>query len=394
MIQFDNEIGRQHFQPLHGSTHFRSITRPIHKKSSDALARAQGLGGAGEAAQGGELQAVLAGFVQRGFDVGVVDVAGEVGEEVVFEVALLAGAGVDVGEVDAEAAEDVEDVDEGAGFVGGGEDDGGFVVAGLFGGLLADGEETGDVGGIVFDVAEEHFEVIELGGEGGTDGGGAFFRGGHLGGFAGGGNRGPLHTGESCGQPLAALVQRFALGVNDFHFFGRAVGEEVGMNGDENLGDDRDAAIFQKRIHRFDDPPYRGIFDRHQTQIRVAAVDFLKNGGNIRDGHMLHRRPELLDARQVGERTLRPEVGDAERFFEGERAGHEFAVDGFEAGVGKRSADGAVGGADAFEDDFFAVGGVDGRAGLVLDFADVDDDAGAGVEEFDDSVIEFIDFAA
>ena len=96
----------------------------------------EGLRGAGKGAEDGELEAVVAGFVEGGLDFFVVGVAEEVGEEVILEVAFLGGAGADVGEVDVVAAEDIEDIDEGAGFVGGGEDEGGFVVAGAFGGVM------------------------------------------------------------------------------------------------------------------------------------------------------------------------------------------------------------------------------------------------------------------
>ena len=57
----------------------------------------EGFGGPGEGAQDGELQAVVAGFFEGGFDLFVVGVAEEVGEEVVLEVAFPAGAGANVG---------------------------------------------------------------------------------------------------------------------------------------------------------------------------------------------------------------------------------------------------------------------------------------------------------
>ena len=148
-------------------------------------------------------------------------------------------------------------------------------------------------------------------------------------------------------------------------------------------------AVFEEGVHGFDDAADGGIFDRHEAEVGVAAVDFLEDRGDVGDGDVLDGGAEFFDAGEVGEGALGTEVGDAERLFEGEGAGHEFAVDRLEAGIGQRAADGFVGLADAFEDDLFAVRGVDGGAGLMFDFADVDDDAGAGVEEFDEAVIEF-----
>ncbi len=53
---------------------------------------------------------MLPSLFERGGDVGIFEMANEIGEEVVFEVALLARARVDVGEVDVEAADDAEGV--------------------------------------------------------------------------------------------------------------------------------------------------------------------------------------------------------------------------------------------------------------------------------------------
>ena len=166
------------------------------------------------------------------------------------------------------------------------------------------------------------------------------------------------------------------------------------MNGDEHFGDDGDGAVFEEGVHGVDDAADGGVFDRDEAQVGVAAIDFLEDGGDIGDGDVLDGGAEFFDAGEVREGALGPEIGDAEGFFEGEAAGHELAVDGFQARVGQRAADGFVGGADAFEHDFFTVGGVDGGAGLMLDFADVHDDAGAGVKQFDDAVIQLVGFSA
>src|SRR5262249_40377546 len=121
--------------------------------------------------------------VDRALHVCVVAVAFGVDEEVVFPVDLFAGAFFDSRQINAALFEDVEDFGEGAGFVGGGEHDGGDVVAGFLGAFAADDEETGDVVGVVFDVFEEDAQAIHLAGDGGGDGGGAGFGGGEFGGL-------------------------------------------------------------------------------------------------------------------------------------------------------------------------------------------------------------------
>ncbi len=166
------------------------------------------------------------------------------------------------------------------------------------------------------------------------------------------------------------------------------------MHRDHHLGHDRDRAVFQKRVHRLDDAPDRRVFDRHESHVGVAAGDLVENIDDARDKNVLDRGAEFLHARQVRVAAQRSQEGHPLRPFQGKAAGHELPVDGFQTGIGQRAADGSVGLAHAVEDDFLAVGRVDGSPGLVLDSAHLDDDAGPGVEQFDDLVVEFVDLSA
>jgi len=73
-------------------------------------------------------------LLDRGFHAGVVGVALGVDEKIVFPIHLPARTLFDVRQIDSVLLEYVEHLGQGAGLVGGGEHDGGFVVAGAAGG--------------------------------------------------------------------------------------------------------------------------------------------------------------------------------------------------------------------------------------------------------------------
>src|SRR5690606_14819900 len=93
----------------------------------------QHLGGAGIAAEYCQLQAMGAGLFDGTLHLFIILVADGIDEEVVFPAHLLAGALLDVGQVDAMIAEDIQHLGQGAGLVGSGEHDGRLVVAAALG---------------------------------------------------------------------------------------------------------------------------------------------------------------------------------------------------------------------------------------------------------------------
>ena len=94
----------------------------------------------------------------------VVDVTDRVDEKVILPVDLLAGALLEIGQVDPVLLEDVENLRQRAGLVRGGEHDRRLVVSALACPLAADDEETRDVIGIVLDVLEEDVQVVDFAG--------------------------------------------------------------------------------------------------------------------------------------------------------------------------------------------------------------------------------------
>ncbi|EEG24145.1 hypothetical protein EIKCOROL_01163 [Eikenella corrodens ATCC 23834] len=112
--------------------------------------------------------------------------------------------------------EGLEQVVNGAGAVGGGDDEGGFVAAGGLGAVVAEDEETGGVVGLVFDVGSEFGQVVVLGGGLAGNGGGLRLGSGEAGSFgvAGHGNAGGM--GQVAVEPLVTLSQRLGVGI---HFF-------------------------------------------------------------------------------------------------------------------------------------------------------------------------------
>lgn len=107
-------------------------------------------------------------------DFAVFLVAVAIDEEEIFPRAAFAGARLDLGEVDAIAAERGQRVMQRADFVRDAHHEAGAVVAGGRTALAAEHEETRGVGGVVLDVLFEHGQAVFFGGQDAGDGGGVF----------------------------------------------------------------------------------------------------------------------------------------------------------------------------------------------------------------------------
>ena len=162
------------------------------------------------------------------------------------------------------------------------------------------------------------------------------------------------------------------------------------MNGEQHFRADFGGAA-EEGVERIDDSAADAVLDGDEAVIDVAPDDFLEDGGDIAHGNVVDAAAEFGDGSRMAEGPFGAEEADAKRFFESEAAAHDFAIDGFEAAIGEGS---LVEAADAFHDGFFAVGGVDLGALRLLELSDLDDDASAGVEQFDDLMIDLIDFQA
>jgi len=141
-------------------------------------------------------------------------VAFDVDEEDVVPQAGAAGSAFELGHGDAVLGEGLEQAMYGAGAVGGGDDEGGFVAAGGLGTVVAEDEETGGVVRLVFDVGGEFGQVVVLGGGLTGNSGGLRLGSGEAGGFgvAGHGNAGGV--GQVAIEPFVALSQRLSVGIH------------------------------------------------------------------------------------------------------------------------------------------------------------------------------------
>ena len=109
------------------------------------------------------------------------------------------------------------------------------------------------------------------------------------------------------------------------------------MNAQPNLGADLQLRQAHEHVQRVGDPAVGGVFQRHDAEIGMAAVDLLEHGGDAADAHELDRLAEALDGRQMAEAVLRAEVGDLEHLLQGPRAAHDLAEDGPDGGVVERA---------------------------------------------------------
>ncbi len=97
---------------------------------------------------------MFTGLLDGGLHLGVFVVAFGIDEEIIFPGLAARGPGVDIGQVDFVLSEDIKDVGQGAGAVGGGEQNGGLVLPGRFGGIPGDDEKSGEVVRVILDFSQ------------------------------------------------------------------------------------------------------------------------------------------------------------------------------------------------------------------------------------------------
>ena len=81
----------------------------------------------------------------------------------------------------------------------------------------------------------------------------------------------------------------------------------------------------EKHVERVIDRAFARILDRHDAEIGDAAFDFVKHLVDRRQRQRAHRGAEVLEHGGLGERALRTEECDLERFLLREAGGHDFA---------------------------------------------------------------------
>lgn len=331
---------------------------------------AEGFDGAAFFFEGGD------GFFERG----VLEVSVKVDEKVVFPGFAFAGAGFDFGEVELVFSEGFKGAVKGADFVGDATHEAGAVFAGGGAALGAEDEESGNVGGVVLDVGFEDSELALFGGKGTGDGGGARFGGGKFGGSSGRGGFDDFRFWEVGLNPVAALSEGLGVGIEFFDSGAGDAGDEAMADGHDDLSDDFEVAVHE-HIKSVGDNAFGGVFDGDNSVVGTAFADFGEDVGDGFLGEVLEAVSESADGGLVGEGGFRAEEGDGHWFFEGEGAGHDFAVDGSQRVVGYGALVEAV---EFLQDGSFAVRRVDAAAAGQFDFSDSKHVFSPLVEEADD----------
>ena len=122
----------------------------------------------------------------------------------------------------------------------------------------------------------------------------------------------------------------------------------------------------------------------------MAAIDFLEDGRDRADRHVLDGLAKLGDRGEVAVAVLGPEVGDADRPLERPRAAHQLAEDDPQRLRGQRA---LAGGQGLGDDLVLARGRPDLEPLILLDLADLRGDLGAAIQQADEVLVEPVDLA-
>ena len=182
---------------------------------------------------------------------------------------------------------------------------------------------------------------------------------------------------ESSRQPIPALSENFRLGIYLFHFFYRAVSQQIVMNGHIKFRANHHVR-FDKRVKRLNDRSARAILNRHNTNIAVPLAHFLEYAANIHHGLIVNALPEFQNSRAMTETSRRPKVRDPQRPLQRERPAHQLAPYRLYALIRQRP---FIRRQHFFKHRLFAVGCVYWRIAQVLDLADFHNHLGPLVEQ-------------
>ena len=136
----------------------------------------------------------------------------------------------------------------------------------------------------------------------------------------------------------------------------RLFGHQIVMDGDQHFSVNA-SRVVQEGVQRVDHAAVKTILDGDQTVIDMPANDGLEYAGDVGQRDVFDAAAEFPDRCGVRETAGRAEEADAKFLFQREAAAHDFAVDSVETTIAERA---AVELTDAFQDGFFAVGGIDG----------------------------------
>src|SRR3569832_1281586 len=126
-------------------------------------------------------------------------------------------------------------------------------------------------------------------------------------------HRDALDTSEIFIQPLPTLGEGLLMRVHaSYRTQSVDAAEEIMVYAQLHLADDLERRV-EKHVERVRDHTLRGILHGHHTVVASACFDIAKAlvDGVVR--HRAHRMPEVLERRHLRDRTLGPEIGDAQQ---------------------------------------------------------------------------------
>ena len=99
------------------------------------------------------------------------------------------------------------------------------------------------------------------------------------------------------------------------------------MNAQPHFGPDLQVRELDEHVEGVGDASVGRVFERHQAELDVAAIDLLEDGRDRRDRHVLDAFAKFCDRGQVAVAVFGPEIGDADGALKGPRAAHQLAED-------------------------------------------------------------------
>src|SRR5262249_52268446 len=135
-------------------------------------------------------------------------------------------------------------------------------------------------------------------------------------------------------------------------------------------------------------PAIRRIFDRHEPEIRLPAINLFKHRRDARDRHQFYALAKAVNRRQVAIAIGRAEVRHAERFFERTRTADQLAKHGTPAPFWQGPFAERKDPAQYF---VLAGRGISRHARVVLDVADLVGVLGPLVHQLDELLIDLVD---
>ncbi len=161
------------------------------------------------------------------------------------------------------------------------------------------------------------------------------------------------------------------------------------MNSQPHLGPDHDVGQLDEHVERVGHPAVGRVFQRHQAELDVTAIDVFKDGRDRADRDVDHGLTKLGHRSQMAVAVFGAQVSHVDGALQRARAAHQLAENDSQR---LRRAAGPWLAAKALRDDLvLARRRPDLDTLIVLDLADQRRDLGAAIEQADQVLIELVD---